>query len=96
MEGVTLKAVTLDSGARHCCSAEVRELLEDIMVRVKNRMDAGIVPEPSSIARQGNKQLVRQKVVEGLRRTNSVIDPSDVEVIGGDLRTELVRGYKVL
>ncbi|KAK0498724.1 hypothetical protein EDD18DRAFT_48516 [Armillaria luteobubalina] len=35
--------------------------------------------EPSSIARQGNKQLVRQKVVEGLRRTNSVIDPSDVE-----------------
>lgn len=95
MEDVTLRVVTLDSGAVHRCSAEVWEALDDVMVRVKNRVDIVIVTEPGSIARQRNKQLAGQKVVEGLKRTN-LTGLLDVEVIGGDLRTELERGYKTL
>ncbi|KAK0221041.1 hypothetical protein EDD85DRAFT_960568 [Armillaria nabsnona] len=95
MEDVTLRVVTLDSGAVHRCSAEVWEALDDVMVRVKNRVDVVIVTESGSMARQRNKQLAGQKVVEGLKRTN-LMGLLDVEVIGGDLRTELERGHKTL
>ncbi|KAK0484781.1 hypothetical protein IW261DRAFT_1560459 [Armillaria novae-zelandiae] len=55
MEDLTLRVVTLDSEEVHHCSAEAWESLDDVMVRVKNRVDVIIVTEPSSIARQRNK-----------------------------------------
>ncbi|KAK0469192.1 uncharacterized protein EV420DRAFT_13603 [Desarmillaria tabescens] len=95
MGDVTLRVVLLDSQALNRCPAETWESLDDLMVRVKNRVNFVVVTEPESVGRPRNKQLDKQKVMEGLRRTN-LTGILDVEVIGGDLRTELERGYITL
>ncbi|KAG7451681.1 uncharacterized protein BT62DRAFT_991169 [Guyanagaster necrorhizus] len=95
MEDVTLRVVSLDSQALNRCPVEIWESLDDLMVRVKNRVNFVVVTEPESVGRRGNKHLDKQKVKEGLRRTN-LMGILDVEVIGGDLRTELERGYSTL
>ncbi|KAK0205311.1 hypothetical protein DFS33DRAFT_1327386 [Desarmillaria ectypa] len=95
MENVTLRVVLPDSQTLNRCPSETWELLDDLMVRVKNRVNFVVVTEPESVVQQRNKQLDGQKVMEGLRRTN-LMGILDVDVIGGDLRTELERGYITL